>query len=465
MEVHRLAGIVRAGRFRSIPVALVLLVGGFGVAVWLSSEVAAAAPTSCVYSGGGPPFSMQSFEGDEPRALHLDALRLAGSNALFPEDDEFLLPPLAVGPKRLDDPEASIPAEILYAIAWVESHLTQAASEVRYGHTGPSLVSFDCGYGVMQVTSSIVNDGGLPSRYEALVGTHFAYNIAAGARILAEKWNSPIYPIVGDHDPRYIESWYYALWAYNGWAGVNHPRNPIYNPSRGVYDCRGPAGAYPYQERVLGCIVNPPERGGRRLWDPVAVKLPDLGTLGVDRGPLDLNVFYSGLDTISIQIAGIVDSPFAAMRMSLPAGAQPRTPADSSRSVATRARLLGEPVQRLPGDEIELTSSQLDSGSVPLSIENDGSGLLAWRVLDVPSWLAVDISAGVALGIGYGFASGPQPSRLKLSAAARGVPEGSHQGAITLAFHFSDGRTQTERIAISLDKRGAAFYVAGDPQS
>ena len=442
-----------------------IAIGAGLLAGLLSLSEVSAAPSSCPYSGGGPPFSMQSFEGDEIRTLHLDALRLAGSNTLLPEDDEFHLPPLAVGPDRDVDPEASIPPVILYAIGWVENFLTQATREVPYGALGPTIISFDCGYGIMQVTSSIVNDGGLPSRYEALVGTHFAYNVAAGARILAEKWNGRLYPGVGDHDPQYIESWYYALWAYNGWAGVNHPQHPRYDPQRGIYDCRGPAIAYPYQERVLGCIINPPERGGQRLWDPVAVELPDLATLGVDGGPLDLDVFYSGLDTINVHIAGFADSPFAAMQLPLPNGAQPRPDSDSSAVKATRARLLGEPMLLLNTDEIELTSAELESGLAQISIHNDGTGLLAWRVVEAPSWLGLDISAGVALGAGYDFAGSPTPSQLRLTSAAGGVPEGSHQGAITLEFHFPDGTSQTQRIAISLDKRGAAFYEAGRPQS
>ena len=456
---------VRSRLFALAVVALALLAGGLGLDRWQSGETALAAPTSCVYSGGGSPFSMQSFEGDRPRSLFLDTQRLAAGNLLLPEDAEFQLLHLKVGPDRIEDLGATIPPEILYAIAWIESATNQTAIEVPYGRLGPALVSFDCGYGIMQVTSTIVNDGGLPSRYESLVGTHFAYNVAAGARILAEKWNSDLYPIIGANDPRYIESWYYALWAYNGWAGVNHPLNPIYNPQRGIYDCRGGATAYPYQERVLGCIINPPEVDGRRLWDPVPVVLPDLDALATNGGSLDLDVFYAGLDTIHVHVDAVSFSPFAAMNMALPEGATARTPPDVSEAKATRTRLLGSPVLRLNTDEIELTSAELESGAVQISIGNDGTGLLAWRIAEAPSWLSLNISAGVALGDGYDFASGPMPSLLTLSSAAGGVPEGSHQGAITLEIQFPDGRSQTERIAISLDKRGAAFYEAGRPQS
>lgn len=460
-----MAGLVRSGLWSAVVVALALLAGGFGLDRWWTSETVIAAPTSCVYSGGGPAFSMQSFEGDRARSLFLDAQRLAAENLLLPEDDEFQLQLLAVGPDRIEELGATIPPEILYAIAWIESATNQTALEVPYGRLGPALVSLDCGYGIMQVTSTIINDGGLPSRYASLVGTHFAYNVAAGARILAEKWNSGYFPVVGDSEPGFIESWYFALWGYNGWAGVNHPLNPIYDPERGVYDCRGRAIEYPYQERVLGCIINPPEVDGRRLWEPVPVVLPNLGALAQEGGPLDPDSFYSGFDTIDVHVDALSLSPFAAMNMPLPEGATERTPPGVSEAEATRTRLLGSPVLRLNTDQIELTSAELESGVVHISIGNDGTGLLAWRIAEAPSWLSLNVSAGVALGDGYDFASGPMPSLLTLSSAAGGVPEGSHQGVLELEFYFPDGRSQTERIAISLDKRGAAFYEAGRPQS
>jgi len=102
---------------------------------------------------------------------------------------------------------------------------------------------------------------------------------------------------------------------------------------------------------------------------------------------------------------------------------------------------------------------------VPVLIHNDGSGLLAWRVVETQSWLSTDVSGGVAVGDGQGFGLVPQPSTLRISAAAGGVPEGSHRGRIVLEFHYSDGRSETVSIAISLDKRGAAFYEAGRPRS
>ena len=442
--------------------AAILLIAGFGVGRFLDGAPSSAQST-CVYSGGGPPFNMQSFEVDRSRALILDAQRLAAANQLFPTDSDFQLQPLKVGEQRIENPSATIPAEILFAIGWVESKSNQTSIEVAYGTLGPALVSWDCGYGVMQVTSTIVNDGGLPSRYEALVGSHFAYNVAAGAQILVEKWNEPLYPIVGDHDPAYIESWYYALWAYNGWAGVNHPRHPTRDPMRAQYRCdEVNRHTYPYQELVLGCLINPPAVESQRLWQPVEIKHPDLAALTAPGGPLDLDTFYAGLDEIYVSVAAT--SAFAEMNMPLPAGAVRRTPVNPADAAILRQRLLGQPAARLDATELELTSTQLAAGGTSLQIHNDGTGLLAWRVVDAPSWLSLDISAGVALGTGYPFAA-PAPSSLKLSAAADGVPEGSHRGAITLAFDYPDRRTETQSVTIFLDKQGAAYYEAGNPQS
>ena len=446
-------------------VASLLLIGGYAVGDWLRGAPSQAAPTSCPYSGGGPPFSLQSFEADRFRTLYLDAQGLAAANQLFPHDDDFSLPTLAAGGQRLADTSATIPPEILFAIGWIESKTNQTSIEVPYGDLGPALISFDCGYGIMQVTSSIINDGGLPTRYESLVGTHFAYNIAAGARILAEKWNDPLFPSVGTHDPGYIESWYHALWGYNGWAGVNHPMHPSQDPFRSAYRCDDVArNSYPYQELVLGCIANPPSVDGRRLWEPVAVSLPDLGQLAGPGAPLDLEVFYAGLDSIHLQIATDGRSPFAEMWMPLPEGATRRPAADIGQASSVRSRVLGDPIPRVDSEELELTSSQLQSGDVRLDIHNDGSGLLAWRILEAPSWLGFDVQAGVALG-DFPYGRGVQPSRLRISAAAGGVPEGSHRGRITLAFQHPNGASWTETIGISLDKRGAASYEAGRPQS
>ncbi|MCY3568678.1 MAG: transglycosylase SLT domain-containing protein [Chloroflexi bacterium] len=424
---------------------------------------AVAAPTSCAF-GGGPPFALQSFEAQESRQLFLDTLQLAAANRLFPGDEEFQLPALIVGQAGVADHAANIPPQLLYAVAWIESKMTMAASHVPWGTLGRSLLSFDCGYGIMQITSTIDNDGGLPSRYEALVGTHFAYNIAAGAGILAEKWNEDYFPVVGEREPSFIESWYFALWAYNGWAWINHPGNPMYSPARGTYDCdadRSDYFDYPYQERVLGCVINPPLVDGQRLWEPHPVVLPDIPAMIAPGGALDPDLFWQSLDQVRQR-----------MSFNLPSGAVPAraglgaVPARAGLgALPDRDALLGMPEADGLIDELELSSSELSTRGASLRIENRGSGLLAWRVLRTPSWLEVGVQAGVALGNGYDFARGPEESVIPITAAAGGVPEGSHRGWIELEFHYPDGTPSRQSVAISLDKQGAAFYEAGTPQS
>ena len=440
-------------------------------AMLLGSPAGQSAPDACPYSGGGPAYLFQSWEAQRDRALYFDAQRLAASNLLFPDDEEFALQPLKVGigGERREDPFATIPAPLLYAIGWVESSTNQTAPDVPYESIGPALVSFDCGYGIMQVTSTISNEGALPSRYEALVGTHFAYNIAAGAQILAEKWNDEFFPQVGTGDPSVIESWYYALWGYNGWALSNHPAGPDVDPFRAPqYGCDGRRNGYPYQELVLGCVVNPPELEGRPLWDAIPLALPDLDLMASPGWPLDPEHYYAGWNEIR-NLGGPAEgaaSPFAAMYMPLPQSAAPypKWPLSEPEVQQLRERVLGAPRLRLDDAELELSSSGGAVSAASLLIENEGSGLLAWRVAGAPSWVQLEVQAGVAVGGGAAFADA-EHSTLIVRAAAGGVPEGEHIGELRLEASLPDGSTASRTVTVSLNKLGAAFYRAGQPQS
>ena len=444
--------------------AAILLASGIAVGLWLRGADAHAQPAACPYSGGGPPYRFQTWEGDEQRSLILDAQTLAAANDLLPHDPTFALDPLETGPARLPDPDAAIPAPLLHAIGWIESKATQAARSVDYLSSGDTLLSFDCGYGVMQVTSSFYHQGGLPTKYEALVGTHFAYNVAAGAGILAEKWNAAdFFPIVGDSDPRYLESWYYALWGYNGWAASNHPLGPSVDPFRDPdYACDDRRNGYPYQELVLGCVINPPSRGAQQLWDSWDVQLPDLDALGRSGGPLDINRFYDGWADIR-GLRASAGPPFAGMNFDLPAGARPYTAATSNGTVdAIRQRVLGDPRAAIDQTELDLASG----APATLTIRNDGNGLLAWRIDERPSWLEASADGGVAVGNGGSSGAGRAiPSQLRLTPVGEGVTEGSHYGRIIIAALMSDGTEELHPIPVSLNKVGAAFYAAGTPQS
>src|SRR6185295_5682639 len=156
---------------------------------------------------------------------------------------------------------------------------------------GEALISFDCGHGVMQVTTGMtipLGTDGRPTTRQVLVATHYLYNIARGAFILADKWNAApeARPIAGtdtNSNPLLVENWYFAVWSYNGFTGPgssrsNHPADPTFAFPRPAFTCDGSQSRarYPYQELVWGCMANPPQRSGAPIWQPVAATLPDL---------------------------------------------------------------------------------------------------------------------------------------------------------------------------------------------
>ncbi|HEY4221669.1 MAG TPA: hypothetical protein VGO62_10005, partial [Myxococcota bacterium] len=104
-------------------------------------------------------------------------------------------------------------------------------------------------------------------------------NIAAGADIIAAKWNDDgdFGGHFGDSDPSFLESWYFAVWAYNGFIYGNNPNNPDFPANRPPF--HGPAslsrGSYPYQELVWGFLQFPLNKGGVDMWTGVPVSYPD----------------------------------------------------------------------------------------------------------------------------------------------------------------------------------------------
>jgi hypothetical protein len=239
-----------------------------------------------------------TYEGPQDRSLYNTTIDLAAYNMLFPGDPYFGLPAIEGGLRgSRTSSDVAVPPILLKAIAWIESVMTQADQAVPFEAIGPALVSYDCGHGIMQVTSGMtvpLGESGRPSPEQVLVATHFANNIARGAVILADKWNDAPdnLQIAGtdtNSDPAIVENWYYAVWAYNGFTGPganksNHPMDPIYGSwPRTSYSC-GPSddglghnrAEYPYQELVFGCASHPPVVGDDTLWDPLPLDLPDL---------------------------------------------------------------------------------------------------------------------------------------------------------------------------------------------
>jgi hypothetical protein len=175
----------------------------------------------------------------------------------------------------------TIPPSVLAAVGWVESNWRQFTPQ------GRPLVSFDFGYGIMQITSGMAGafgsvEGSIDPTTQSMIASSYAYNIAYGARMLAQKWAST--PRIATGDPTIVEDWYYALWAYNGWGWVNNPNNPRF--SRTGTPATNPSG-FPYQERVLYLVAHPPkDADGNPLWQPVSVTLPSPKVIGKKPGPI-----------------------------------------------------------------------------------------------------------------------------------------------------------------------------------
>ena len=162
----------------------------------------------------------------------------------------------------------------------------------------------DCGYGIAQVTSGMaLADTSITPNGKAKVAVDYAENIAAGLQILQDKWNQ-LYTAgitANGGNPRYLENWYFATWAYNtglqpsakfgnttgctpsptcvgpdgtwglGWS--NNPDNPDYPAGRPPYlkttyaDAAHPSD-WPYQERILGWMGSPLIRMGSPAYAP-----------------------------------------------------------------------------------------------------------------------------------------------------------------------------------------------------
>jgi hypothetical protein len=160
---------------------------------------------------------------------------------------------------------AEFPCRLLPAIGATESSILQFCEE-----SGLTVISFDCGFGIMQVTSGAAGYPGLEERADI--------NVAAGADILATKWNGneSFGGSFGDSDPSIVESWYFAVWAYNGFVYGNNPNNPNKPANRPPF--RSPSslsrGSYPYQELVWGYLRFPLEKDGMLMWEPLEVSYP-----------------------------------------------------------------------------------------------------------------------------------------------------------------------------------------------
>ncbi|NEM90890.1 RHS repeat-associated core domain-containing protein [Galbitalea soli] len=235
------------------------------------------------------------------------------------------------------DTWASVPRSVMEAIVSQESNYNQASWHALPGIAGDPLIadyygsggtitsinypSADCGYGLSQLTTGMhATDTSLSYHGQMKVAVDYQENVAAGLQILEKTWNQ-LYDAgvtANGGDPRYLENWYFAAWAYNtgvqptaaygnttgctpsptctgpdgtwglGWS--NNPANPSYNPARLNYleysygDAAHPS-SWPYQERILGWMgsplvrysytaFTPPDYHGGSSW----LQVPPFGT-------------------------------------------------------------------------------------------------------------------------------------------------------------------------------------------
>jgi hypothetical protein len=191
---------------------------------------------------------------------------------------------LGVGCNRPTPPSnepARFPCELIKAITMQESGWRQFCPPTtpsdQVGRPSQTIIAFDCGYGVGQVTSGMRSFDPTPSYDRSRVASDALYNLATGMQILTEKWRAT--NCVGDNQPRIVEHWYTATWAYNGLSTGNNPNNPNFSTTRGI--CRPgscPSGSAPYQERVWGWMEFPPTPQHWPVIRPAYPRLSDLGT-------------------------------------------------------------------------------------------------------------------------------------------------------------------------------------------
>ncbi len=138
----------------------------------------------------------------------------------------------------LDHPSSdswnTVPRSVYEAIMAQESNWSQASWHSTEGVAGDPLIAdyygaaggidsinyagADCGYGIGQVTDGMhVGDTEYSPHGQIKIAVDYQENIAAGLQILESTWNQ-LYSdgiIANNGDPRYLENWYFAAWAYN----------------------------------------------------------------------------------------------------------------------------------------------------------------------------------------------------------------------------------------------------------
>jgi hypothetical protein len=399
-----------------------------------------------------------AYEAEQSRLTYLATIDAVSLNALFPGDLAFSLPAVEVGLRGARSSGLQrVPSTLLKAIAWEESTLTMASRATKFESIGSALVSFDCGYGVMQVTTGMtvaLGASNLPSADQVKIATHYGYNIARGASILAEKWNAApeTRPVVGTDtaaNPDLIENWYMATWSYNGFAGPgsfssNHPSDPTFGAwPREAYRCDGTQSRrrYPYQELIWGCMASPPTRDDALLWQPIAASLPDLSQPR----------FFDPLS--------LANWVFPYSAMDLPTPSPVHLDVTPTLEPGIRERVLGVP--RLQVDEqivlIRLNGLQQDQFAT-VRLTNLGVGIVSWVARPEEAWIVTDPPGGVSLGLGVAcpVPDCERPGELTLTVNPTLLQSTSSVGILRIVPVNGSSPTAIIRIEIDADFEVAA---------
>ncbi len=431
---------------------LLLLAGILGTLVALLPPAADRA-NACAFD----PLRPFAYEADQTRVAYRLAFDAVSTNALFAGDPFFSLPPIERGTRNSRaDADPFIPADLLKAISWVESDMTMAQRAVPFDSIGEALVSFDCGHGLTQVTTGMtvpLGAGNLPSDRQVLIATHYAYNVARGAQILAEKWNTAPEqrPVVGtdtNSDPALIENWYYAVWGYNGFTGPganrsNHPLDPTLPWPRPAFQCDGSQSRdrYPYQELVWGCLARPATRNNTAMWTAIPATLPDQTDPAVfsAMGLANWSFPYSRMDIPTPQPAHVATAP--------------ALPADF------RSTLLGAPLLRDATQSVSIRlNDPASNGRATVTITNAGTGVLSWVAQPSANFLTLTPPGGVALGAGAGCTSGGCPhGTLTIEVNPTLLPASSASATITV--RSPNGGSGVVRITVNV----VADFEVGAP--
>jgi hypothetical protein len=243
------------------------------------------------------PKSCYSFQAYQPQLTEVSRALSRAAFGVLTLDPDFKIKELETQPDGDGRPVAPyVPPTLLKAIGWIESGWRQASFATNRGGTGPAVTSTSCAYGLMQLLTGM-DIGATPTPKQLKVGTDYLSNIAAGAQMLGIKWNlaPETIPVVLPRNPRTLEDWYFAVWAYHCYGEVcdglgihNNPDDPALKWPRPVFNSPDQLAStgqfsfsdYPYQELVYGVIANPPRVNNTQLWLPLPVVLPPHGTVG-----------------------------------------------------------------------------------------------------------------------------------------------------------------------------------------